>query len=60
MMLALLFYGYASGTFSSRKFEQSTYDSIAYRYLCANTHLDHDSINAFRKRFLTELKRAFC
>ncbi len=59
MMLALLFYGYASGTFSSRKLEQSTYDSIPYRYLCANTHPDHDSINAFRKRFLKELKGLF-
>jgi transposase len=59
MMLALLFYGYASGTFPSRKLEQSTYGSIAYRYLCANTHPDHDSINTFRKRFLTELKGLF-
>ena len=59
MMLALLFYGYASGTFSSRKLEQSTYDNIPYRYLCANTHPDHDSINAFRKRFLKELKGLF-
>ena len=59
MMLALLFYGYASGTFSSRKLEQATYDSIPYRYLCANNHPDHDSINAFRKRFLKELKGLF-
>ena len=59
MMLSLLFYGYASGTFSSRKLEQATYDSIPYRYLCANTHPDHDSINAFRKRFLKELKGLF-
>jgi len=59
MMLALLFYGYASGTFSSRKLEQATYDSIPYRYLCANHHPDHDSINAFRKRFLKELKGLF-
>jgi transposase len=59
MMLALLFYGYSSGTFSSRKLEQSTYDSIPYRYLCANTHPDHDSINAFRKRFLKEIKGLF-
>ena len=59
MMLALLFYGYASGTFSSRKLEQATYDSIPYRYLCANTHPDHDSINTFRKRFLKELKGLF-
>jgi transposase len=56
MMLALLFYGYASSTFSSRRLEQSTYDSIPYRYLCANIHPNHDSINAFRKRFLNELK----
>lgn len=59
MMLALLFYGYASGTFSSRKLEQATYDSIPYRYVCANHHPDHDSINAFRKRFLKELKGLF-
>jgi ribosomal protein L29 len=32
---------------------------MAFRYLCANTHPDHDSINAFRKRFLTELKGLF-
>jgi len=30
MMLALLFYGYATGTFSSRKLEKATYDSIPY------------------------------
>jgi len=59
MMLSLLFYGYATGTFSSRKLEQATYDSIAYRYICANTHPDHDSINAFRQRFLSELKELF-
>ena len=59
MMLALLFYGYATGTFSSRKLEQATYDSMAYMYICANTHPDHDSINTFRQRFLKELKGLF-
>jgi transposase len=59
MMLALLFYGYATGTFSSRKLERATHDSIAYRYICANTHPDHDSINSFRKRFLPELEELF-
>jgi transposase len=59
MMLALLFYGYSTGTFSSRKLEKATYDSIAYRYICANTYPDHDSINSFRKRFLRELKGLF-
>ena len=59
MMVALLFYGYATGTFSSRRLEQATYDSIAYRYICANNHPDHDSINSFRKRFLEQLEGLF-
>jgi transposase len=59
MLIALLFYGYATGTFSSRKLEKATHDSIAYRYICANTHPDHDTIAAFRKRFLKELEGLF-
>lgn len=59
MMLALLFYGYATGTFSSRRLEKATYDSIPFRFICANNHPDHDSINAFRKRFLKELRALF-
>ena len=59
MLVALLFYGYATGTFSSRKLEKATYDSIAYRYLCANTHPDHDTIASFRKRFLKKLEAFF-
>lgn len=59
MMLALLFYGYATGVFSSRKLEQATYDSVAFRYVAANTHPDHDTIAAFRKRFLNQLKPLF-
>jgi transposase len=59
MLLALLFYGYATGVFSSRKLEQATYDSIAFRYIAANTHPDHDTIATFRKRFLEQLKPLF-
>jgi transposase len=59
MLVALLFYGYATGTFSSRKLEKATYDSIAYRFLCANTHPDHDTIASFRSRFLKELEEFF-
>ncbi len=59
MLIALLFYGYATGTFSSRKLEKATYDSLAYRYICANTHPDHDTIATFRKRFLKELEGFF-
>ena len=59
MLVALLFYGYATGTFSSRKLEKATYDSMAYRYICANRHPDHDTIATFRRRFLEELEGLF-
>jgi len=59
MLVALLFYGYSTGVFSSRKLEASTYDSIAFRYICANTNPDHDTIAGFRKRFLKELGALF-
>ena len=59
MLLALLFYGYATGVFASRKLEQATWDSLAFRYIAANTHPDHDTIAAFRKRFLKQLKPLF-
>jgi transposase len=59
MMVALLFYGYATGVFASRKLERATYDSVAVRYVAANRHPDHDTIATFRKRFLTELSALF-
>lgn len=59
ILLTILFYGYATGTFSSRKLERATYDSIAFRFIAANTHPDHDTIASFRKRFLGELKPLF-
>ena len=59
MLVSLLFYGYATGVFSSRKLEKASYDSIAFRYVCANTNPDHDTINSFRKRFLQELSALF-
>ncbi len=59
MLLALLFYGYATGVFSSRKLERATNDSVAFRYIAANDHPDHDTIATFRKRFLSELSPLF-
>lgn len=59
IMVALLFYAYATGVFSSRKIERATYDSVAFRYIAVNTHPDHDTIALFRKRFLKELKALF-
>ena len=59
MLVALLFYGYATGVFSSRKLERGTYDSIALRYITANTHPDHDTIATFRRRFHNEIAALF-
>ena len=59
LLLALLFYGYATGVFSSRKLEQATHDSVAFRFITGDTHPDHDTIASFRKRFLPELEGLF-
>jgi transposase len=59
MMVALLFYGYATGTFSSRKLERATYDSVAVRFITANQHPEHDTISNFRLRFLGPLEACF-
>lgn len=59
VLLALLIYGYATGTFGSRRIEQASHDSVAFRYIAANTHPDHDTLCAFRKRFLPEIERLF-
>jgi len=49
MMVSLLIYAYAQGVFSSRRIEQLTYENLSVRYLCANTHPDHDTIAKFRR-----------
>lgn len=59
LMVSLLFYGYATGVFSSRKLEAASYDSVAFRYICGNHHPDHDTIATFRKQFLAELEGLF-
>jgi len=59
VLLALLVYGYATGVFSSRKIERATFDSVAFRFLSADTHPDHDTIANFRKTFLVELEDLF-
>jgi transposase/IS5 family transposase len=59
MLAAVLLYGYATGTHSSRKIEQACYDSVAFRYIAANTHPDHDTLCAFRRRFLPQLQALF-
>jgi transposase len=59
LLLGLLVYGYATGVFSSRKLERATYDSVAFRFIAANDHPDHDTIATFRRRFLKEIEGLF-
>jgi transposase len=59
VLLGLLIYGYANGVHSSRKIERATYDSVAFRYVAANTHPDHDTLATFRRRFLKEVQALF-
>ena len=58
-MLGLLVYGYATGVFSSRKLERASYDSVAFRFIAANDRPDHDTIAAFRRRFLKDIEALF-
>ena len=59
VLLGLLFYGYATGVFSSRKIEQATYEVIPFRFIAGDMHPDHATIAHFRKEYLAELKDMF-
>jgi transposase len=59
VLLALLVYGYATGVFSSRKLEKATDDSVAFRFIAAELHPDHDTLANFRKTCLVELEELF-
>jgi transposase len=50
MLLALLIYSYATGTFGSRRIEPSTHDHVAVRLITADTHPDHDTLCTFRRQ----------
>ena len=59
VVLGLLVYGYATGVFSSRKLERATYDSVAFCFIAANQHPDHDTIATLRRRFLKQIETLF-
>jgi transposase len=58
-LLAILVYGYCTGIFSSRKLEMATFDSVAFRFIAAGSHPDHDTLATFRRRFIDELAGLF-
>jgi transposase len=59
MMVRLLLYGYCRGVASSRRIERATYEEVAFRYLAADQHPDHDTIADFRKEHLANLSQLF-
>lgn len=59
MLLGLLLYGYATGVFSSRKIERASYEAVPFRFIAGNLHPDHDTLAAFQRTFLPELKALF-
>jgi len=59
ILLGLLFYGYATGVFSSRKIEEATYETIPFRFIAGGLHPDHDTIANFRKTFLPHIVALF-
>jgi transposase len=59
VLLVLLFYGYATGVFSSRRIERATYEVIPFRFIAGDMHPDHDTIAHFRRQNLGELQELF-
>ena len=59
ILLALLFYGYATGVFSSRRIEKATYEMLPFRFIAGGLHPDHDTLANFRKTFRATIKELF-
>ena len=59
MMLKVLVYAYATGTFSSRKIAAKLHEDVAYRVLGADNFPAHRTISDFRQRHLPEFRDLF-
>src|SRR5947199_5526050 len=59
VLLGLLFYGYATGVFSSRKIERATYEAVPFRLMAGNQQPDNDTLATLRRTYLRELKELF-
>jgi len=55
LMVRLLIYAYCLGVMSSRRIERATYEDVAFRYLAADQHPDHDTVANFRQEHLASL-----
>src|SRR5580658_1639500 len=59
LLTRLLLYGYCIGVRSSRRIERATYEDLAFRYLAANQHPDHDTVANFRRTHFAALASLF-
>lgn len=59
MMMALLFYGYCVGVFSSRRIARATYEDVAFRVLAGASHPHFTSINQFRLEHIDAFRALF-
>jgi transposase len=59
LLTALLLYGYAVGVFSSRKMAKATYEDVAFRVLCGESHPHFTTINQFRLDYREWLAKLF-
>ncbi len=59
MMVKVLLYGYATGTFSSRKLAEKLYEDVAFRFLSGENFPAHRTIADFRKQHLAAFQKLF-
>jgi transposase len=59
MMVKVLIYGYATGTFSSRKLAAKLHEDVALRVLAAENYPAHRTLSDFRALHLQELSDLF-
>ena len=59
MMVKIMVYGYATGTFSSRKIARKLYEDIGFRVLAASNFPAHRTIREFRALHLAEFSELF-
>lgn len=59
MMVKVLLYGYATGTFSSRKLARKLHEDVAFRFLSGENFPAHRTIADFRKQHLAAFQELF-
>ena len=60
LLLGLLFYGYATGVFSSRKIEKATYENLAFRFVAGACSRTTTRLPTFARRFWPSSKTCLC